>query len=107
MHVAGPLNPADLPTRSSATADDVRGESVWQTGPAYLYLPKEQWPFSRNFLDHIPEQELRVSKAVFNNTYVESWQCILGPKLSALAFQVMDKSNCLSNCHGTIAQMSL
>ena len=66
QHVAGPLNPADIPTRCTTTPDDVREGSVWQDGPAYLRLDRKDWPFSRDFLDVVPDQELRAPKATFN-----------------------------------------
>ena len=72
QHVPGPMNPADITTRATSTVDDVLEESVWQSGPVYLSRPREEWPFTRDFLDHVPEQELRSSKAIFNVTDVAS-----------------------------------
>ena len=66
QHVPGLLNPADIPTRAKTTPDEVRMGSIWQSGPAYLSLPREQWPFSRQFLDSVPEEEMRAPKAEFN-----------------------------------------
>ena len=66
QHVPGQLNPADIPTRDATTPDEVSDNSVWQQGPSYLALNKEYWPFSRDFLDMVPEQELRKPKAMLN-----------------------------------------
>ena len=66
QHVPGLLNPADIPTRAKTTPEEVRMGSIWQSGPAYLSLPREQWPFSRQFLDSVPVEEMRAPKAEFN-----------------------------------------
>jgi len=66
QHVPGLLNPADIPTRDKTTIEEVKMESIWQRGPAYLTLPREQWPFSRQFRDTVPEEEMRAPKAEFN-----------------------------------------
>ena len=105
MHVPGDQNPADIPTRDHSKREDVVQESIWQSGPSYLSQSRDQWPFSRNFLDYVPEQELRSTKAAFNVTNVESWQCILGPRLSSLVNQVMVKSNCLSKVTNVVARL--
>merc|ERR1712082_71759 len=39
QHIAGPLNPADLPTRSSCSAPEVKRNTPWQNGPDFLKLP--------------------------------------------------------------------
>ena len=51
LHLAGPLNPADLPTRETCLADDLNPDSVWTSGPAFLYKPHAEMPMSRKFLD--------------------------------------------------------
>ena len=45
QHVPGDLNPADIPTRAGSVPEDVREGSLWQGGPAYLALPRSEWPF--------------------------------------------------------------
>ena len=42
-HVAGPDNPADLPSRGTTTADLV-GNELWFKGPRWLHRPVEEWP---------------------------------------------------------------
>ena len=74
QHVAGPLNSADILTRCSTTPDDVREGSTWQAGPAYLSLDRKEWPFSRDFLDVVPDQELRAPKATFNFMSSGTWE---------------------------------
>ena len=71
MHVSGSLNPADIATRANSKPGDVMQHSPWQRGPDFLYLPRTDWPMSREFLNYIPEQELRSSRAVFNAVSVD------------------------------------
>ena len=42
QHVPGLLNPADIPTRPNTRPEEIMNNSIWQKGPAYLALPKEQ-----------------------------------------------------------------
>ena len=55
QHVPGPLNPADIPTRDITLPEEVMEDSIWQRGPAYLSIPREQWAFTRDFLDVLPD----------------------------------------------------
>ena len=47
--VASKDNGADLPTKVTATIEDISPDSTWQLGLAYLYLPIQQWPMNRDF----------------------------------------------------------
>ena len=58
QHIAGNLNPADLPTRTNCTAKDVEKDTPWQNGPSFLKLPRDQWPVSRDFKTKIPEDKI-------------------------------------------------
>ena len=58
QHIAGPLNPADLPTRTTCTALDVGMNTLWHEGPSFLKLLREEWPVSRDFKNEIPEEEV-------------------------------------------------
>ena len=58
QHIAGPLNPADLPTRSSCSASEVERNTPWQNGPEFLKLPREEWPVTRDFKNEILEEEV-------------------------------------------------
>ena len=73
QHVPGTLNPADIPTRDYTVPAEVMDDSIWQNGPAYLTLPKTQWPFSRDFLDTVPDSELRAPRAAFNSVGIGPW----------------------------------
>ena len=42
-HIDGTLNPADCATRGS-NINDITGDSVWLTGPKFLYYDEAQWP---------------------------------------------------------------
>ena len=96
QHVPGVLNPADIPTRASTTPDEVREGSIWQSGPSYLTLPHDQWPFSREFLDTVPAEVLRAPRAAFGATVVEPWVSCLGEKISSIVMEVMLRSNNLA-----------
>ena len=93
LHVPGPLNPADIPTRGNTTPDEVREGSTWQNGPEYLRLPRYNWPFSREFLDVLPESEMKAPRAAFNLIATAEWECCLGTKLSGMILDVMLQSN--------------
>ena len=58
QHIAGNLNPADLPTRTNCNAKDVEKDTPWQNGPSFLKLPRDQWPVSREFKIKIPDDEV-------------------------------------------------
>merc|ERR1712240_807870 len=58
QHIAGPLNPADLSTRSSCSTSEVERNTPWQNGPEFLKLPREEWPVTRDFKNKIPEEEV-------------------------------------------------
>merc|ERR1712082_363208 len=65
LHLAGPLNPADLPTQETCTASDLSPDSVWMSGSTFLYKPRAEMPLSRQFLDQcydLPTDELRAKK---------------------------------------------
>ena len=61
QHVPGELNvSADMCTRGRAKADDLRPDSPWQGGPAFLRLERDQWPLCRDFRSvSLPKEELR------------------------------------------------
>ena len=105
MHVPGSLNPADIPTRANSKPEDVCQASIWQSGPNFLSLARSEWPLSREFLDLVPQSELRSSKAIFNSVGTEAWRCALGPKLEKLVRQVMERSNCLSKVTNVVARI--
>ena len=56
--IAGPLNAADLRTRTTCTALDIGRNTPWQIGPIFLKLPREEWPVTRDFKNKIPEEEV-------------------------------------------------
>ena len=66
LHVAGDLNPADLPTRGQALPEQLGEESIWQCGPDFLYTPRKEWPVSRDFIREVPEEANRVKVAQFS-----------------------------------------
>ena len=105
LHVPGLLNPADIPTRGNTTPDEVREGSTWQNGPDYLRLPRYNWPFSREFLDVLPDSEMRAPRAAFKLVATAPWECCLGTKLSGLISDIMLRSNCYSKTTNVIARL--
>ena len=67
QHITGPLNPANLPTRTTCTALDVEMNTPGQNGPSFLRLPREEWPVSRDFKNEILEDKVvKTSKTPTN-----------------------------------------
>ena len=80
QHIAGTLNPADLPKRTDCTAEDVEKDTPWQNGPSFLKLPRENWPVSREFKIKIPQEEVV--------------KTIQEPAIKVCHLKVSDKSVC-------------
>ena len=78
-------------------------ESIWQSGPHFLSLPRLEWPLSRDFLDLVPQSKMRTPKATFGSVGVGTWNSALGPKLERLILQVMERSNCLRKVINVVA----
>ena len=62
-HVSSEDNAADRASRLDSVPADLQLGSVWQTGPDYLCLEREEWPVDRRFADRktkvlIPEEEI-------------------------------------------------
>ena len=60
-HTPGPQNPADLPTRDKVNWAELAQGEMWQDGPAYLRLPRQEetWPLKRDFVSGVPPEEKR------------------------------------------------
>ena len=57
-HVRSKLNISDLATRKDATIEDISPGSDWQDGPAWMKLPREEWPLIQDTRGAaIPEEE--------------------------------------------------
>ena len=64
-YISGELNPADIPTRGDTKLEDIGPSSLWQIGPNFLSLPRDQWPVTRDFVrSSIPDEERRHAKAI-------------------------------------------
>ena len=51
---------ADLCTRGTAKVEDVMPGSLWQSGPHFLVLGRDQWPVTRNFVrTDLPVEEIK------------------------------------------------
>ena len=101
QHIQGADNIADLPTRGAATVKDVLPGSVWQDGPSFLKLEREQWPLSREFKSELPAKEvtlpavqLALLRTVFPNN-----------KLKDVVESVMDRTNVLDKAIGVVARL--
>ena len=49
-HCRSDDNAADLATRDKATLEDLKLTREWLSGPSYLSLSLENWPFTQDFL---------------------------------------------------------
>ena len=59
-YVPGTLNTADLCTRGTARVEDVLPGSLWQSGPQFLVLGRDQWPVTRDFVrTDLPADEIK------------------------------------------------
>ena len=64
-HVAGALNVADLCTRGTAKVADIGPGSLWQSGPLFLVLGRDQWPVTRDFVrTDLPVEEIKASDRI-------------------------------------------
>ena len=88
LHVAGPLNVADMGTRDRITAEDVGIGSVWQKGPAFLANPKEDWPVSEEIGKDVPIEELSKKH---DKIFISSVNILKISKLSKASEKVSDK----------------
>ena len=58
QYIPSKENIADIATRSETSLSMLGLESLWQTGPHWLSLPRMQWPASRYFAkEEIPDKE--------------------------------------------------
>ncbi|GBL69063.1 hypothetical protein AVEN_106014-1 [Araneus ventricosus] len=66
-HIAGILNPADLPSRGCG-AEELT-ESLWWEGPSWLKKPREEWPLSEACPDFaiINSERKRTVASTINN----------------------------------------
>ena len=104
LHLAGPLNPADLPTRETCSADDLNPDSEWMSGPAFLYKSRAEIPMSRKFLDQaydLPPDELRPKKVTLLATKFAEGE----NKLQAMVFSVLEKTWFLQKAVRTTARL--
>ena len=57
-HVRSKLNISDLATRTDATVEDTSPGSDWQDGPAWMRLPRSEWPLTQDTRGMaVPEEE--------------------------------------------------
>ena len=105
QHVPGTDNPADIPTRAKTTPEEVLAGSLWQSGPSYLWECREDWPFSRQFIDMLPSQELRSPKAWFNRADMVSTLAAGASNFVRIIEEVMWKSNLWSKTVNVTARI--
>ena len=74
-------NPADLATRTGGKLEEIGIDSDWQS-PKFLKLPRENWPFSRDFANcSPPPEEMRKEFNTFSATLIKEenaklWQVV-------------------------------
>ena len=61
--VPGELKPADIPTRGDSKLEYIGPNSIWQTGPQFLSLPRD------SIREPIPDEEKRHMKAVASTAF--------------------------------------
>ena len=59
MHVAGPLNVADYPSRGNLEWQEMDEGSLWQQGPSFLRENRVNWPVNRDFISNVPQEETK------------------------------------------------
>ena len=60
QYVSSKENIADIATRYKTSLSMLGPESLWQTGPQWLSLPRMQWPASRSFAkEEFPDNECK------------------------------------------------
>ena len=57
------------------------------------------------FYHPLPDQKLQRLRAVFNAVTIDGWYGILGPKLTLMITQIMDRSNCLEKVVNVTARL--
>ena len=64
-HVRSKLNISDLATRTNATVEDISTGSDWQDGPAWMKLPRNEWPLTQDTGGAlVPEEETQKAALV-------------------------------------------
>ena len=60
QHIPSKENITDIATRSETSLSMLGPDSLWQTGPNWLSLPRQQWPASRSFAkEEFPDNECK------------------------------------------------
>ena len=104
QHVSGDLNSSDLPTRGLALPEDLAEGSVWQQGPDFLFLPRESWPISREFVRTVPEEASRVKLAQIMVHAIGVQQLPLNGKRVLLIILMLSVSDSLPKVTAIIAR---
>ena len=64
-YVESALNPSDMSTRATANIAELGPDSIYQSGPEFLCLPRSVWPVSRDFCRvELPSDEVRARDGV-------------------------------------------
>ena len=64
-YVESALNPSDMSTRATANIAELGPDSIHQSGPEFLCLPRSVWPVSRDFCKvELPSDEVRARDGV-------------------------------------------
>ena len=70
-YVESALNPSDMSTRATAKISELGPDSLHQSGPNFLCLPRSDWPVSRDYSpSDLPTDEVRIrDRVVFSAAF--------------------------------------
>ena len=83
-YIASELNPSDLSTRATAKINELGPYSYHQTGPAFLCLPRSEWPVTRDYsASDLPSEEFKVRDKLVFSAAMRSNFCNTGTVVSS------------------------
>ena len=101
LKIAGPANPADIGTRGRASLEDIGPASLWQLGPDFLCLEREQWDLEipDEVSGAVPESEVR------QRVLVHAVEADVQGKLQEVLAQVLRARSKLSTVLGILSRV--
>ena len=97
--VASRDNPADLCTKSEAGVSELQPGGLWQAGPHFLTLPRDQWEIT------IPDEEGHIPTNEIKGTCNQTQARIGAPQLRSVIREMADNTRKLSVLIGAVARL--